>query len=97
MLTIFLLLGNLLFAQKSLDSLMYSYQQKFWSEKEYVFVQGRLCDSFNSELNQLYEVWKKNPNFIVKYEDQLDSTDLTKHLSFWGPAKSYKYLEKYLH
>ncbi|MDP1994984.1 MAG: hypothetical protein Q8K40_07030, partial [Ignavibacteria bacterium] len=92
----FLLLYNFLFAQKSFDSLMYSYQYKFWSEKEYVFVQGRLCDSFNSELNQLYEVWKKNPQFIVKNEDELDSTDLTKHLNFWGPVKSYKYLTKYL-
>ena len=96
MLTIFLLPCNLLFAQKSLDSLMYSYQQKFWSEKEYVFVQGRLCDSFSIELNNVYEVWKKNPQFIVKYDDQLDSIDLTKHLNFWGPVKSYKYLDKYL-
>ncbi|MDP3150518.1 MAG: carbohydrate-binding module family 20 domain-containing protein [Ignavibacteria bacterium] len=96
LLMIFPLLCNLLFAQKSLDSLMYSYQQKFWSEKEYVFVQGKLCDSFSNELNNVYEDWKKNPNFIVKYEDQLDSTDLSKHLNFWGPIKSYKYLDKYL-
>jgi len=92
----FILFYNILDAQQSLDSLMFSYQQKFWSEKEYVFVQGRLSDTFNSGLNKLYQDWKKNPNFIVKYEDQLDSTDLTKHLNFWGPVRSYKYLDKYL-
>lgn len=95
-LILFLFSYNLLFAQGYLDSVMFEYRNKFWSEKEYVFVQGINCDAFDKELSNLYEGWKSSPNFIVKYENQLDSTDLTKHLNFWGPIKSYKYLDKYL-
>jgi hypothetical protein len=75
---------------------MYGYGKKFWSEKDYVFVQGRNCDPFNESLNRYYADWKSNPHFIVKYEDQLDSADLTKHLNFFGPIKSYKHLDRYL-
>lgn len=95
-LLIFLFSYNIMFAQNSLDSIMFEYSNKFWSGKEYVYVQGRKCDDFNQELNNIYEEWRNNPNITVKYEDQLDSTDLTKHLTFFGPIKSYKYLEKYL-
>ena len=95
-LIIFLFSFNIMFAQNSLDSIMFEYKTKFWSGKECVFVQGRQCDDFNKELNNIYEVWRSNPSITVKYEDQLDSTDLTKHLNFFGPIKSYKYLDKYL-
>ena len=85
-----------IFPQNSLDNLMYSYGTKFWSVKEYIYVQGRLCDSFPGELNNYFTEWKKPSSFKVKYEDQLDSTDLTKHLNFFGPVKSYKYLSRFL-
>ena len=91
-----ILFSQIFFAQASLDSLMFEYRNKFWSEKEYVFVQGRLCNSFNKELNNLYNEWMADPNIKVKYEDQLDSVDLIKHLNFFGPIKSYKYLKRYL-
>ena len=93
---IFLFSCNFLFTQNFSDSVMFEYGKKFWNEKEYVFVQGRQCDAFNEELNNLYKRWRNNPGFIIKYEDELDSTDLTKHLNFFGPIKSYKYLYKYL-
>ena len=84
-----------LFSQPSLDSLMYTYGAKFWSAKEYIFVQERLCDSY-PELNNYYKDMKQHSSSVIKYEDQLDSADLTKHLDFFGPVKSYKYLNKYL-
>ena len=87
---------NNIFSQNSLDSLMFTYGNKFWSEKEYIFVQGRLCDSYPKELNNYFIGFAKASSFKVKYEDQLDSADLTKHLNFFGPIKSYKYLNKYL-
>lgn len=85
-----------LFPQNSLDSLMFTYGNKFWSAKEYIFVQGRLCDSYPQELNNYFTDWKQPRSYKVKYEDQLDSADLTKHLNFFGPVKSYKYLDRYL-
>ena len=75
---------------------MFTNGNKFWSAKEYIFVQGRLCDFYPQELNNYYKDWKQNSSSIIKYEDQLDSADLTKHLNFFGPIKSYKYLNKYL-
>ena len=84
-----------LFPQRSLDSLMYTYGNKFWSAKEYILVQGRLCDSY-PELINYYKDMKQKPSSVIKYEDQLDSADLTKHLDFFGPVKSYKYLNRYL-
>lgn len=98
-LIILVLLSNFINAQPAsvdLDSLMFGFRNKFWSEKEYLFVKGRLCNNYEERLNKLYEDWDKDSIFIVKYEDQLDSNDLSKHLCFFGPIKSYKYLDKYL-
>ena len=84
-----------LFSQSSLDSLMFTNGNKFWSSKEYILVQGRLCD-FYPELNNYYNDMKQHSSSVIKYEDQLDSADLTKHLDFFGPVKSYKYLNRFL-
>jgi hypothetical protein len=75
---------------------MFEYQNKFWFGHECVFVQGTRSNLFNKELDATYESWRSNPNFIVKYEDQLDSLDFKKHLNFFGPIKSYKNLDKFI-
>lgn len=93
---IFLFSTTLISAHNSLDSLMFGYGKKFWSEKEYIFVKGRYCDDFNKGLNQLYEEWQNESHISVKYEDELDLNDLKKHLNFFGPVKSYKFLDKFL-
>lgn len=92
----FLLLSNLLFAQDSLDSLMYSYGNKFWNTDKIIFVEGRNCEKFGNELENLYDSWKTNPHYKVKYEDELDSADLSGHLNFFGAIKSYRYLDRFL-
>ncbi len=95
-LIIFLFSSNTFFAQDSLDSLMFKYGWKFWNQNEIIFVQGRRCDAYGDKLNKIYDEWRRNPKLIVKYEDQLDLSDLTNHLNFFGPIKSYEHLAKYL-
>jgi hypothetical protein len=74
---------------------MFSYGNSFYNTNYIIYVQGRLSDQFDSELNDTFLGWKNDQHLEVKYEDELDSVDLTKHLMFFGPIKSYKDLQKF--
>ncbi len=84
------------FGQGLPDSIVWKYKNKFWNGEEVIYVRGLFCDNFDKELNNLYDFWQEQSGLTLKYEDQIDSTDLNKHLNFFGPANSYKNIALYL-
>lgn len=84
------------FAQDSLDSLMFAYAGKFWNYEEIIFVQGNKTSEFGNELISIYNAWRDDPKINVKFEDEINTNDLKKHLTFFGPIKSYLHLNEYL-
>jgi hypothetical protein len=95
-LLVIILNNSILFGQNSLDSLMFFYPNRFWSGEKKVFVQGSNFEKYSDELSSLFEEWRSDPNFYVKYEHQLDTSDLNNDLIFFGPFDSYNNLRKYL-
>ncbi|MEW6194813.1 MAG: carbohydrate-binding module family 20 domain-containing protein [Bacteroidota bacterium] len=90
-----LLLATNVNAQNSFDSLITRYYNTFVSSDEILIVKGRLTDKYPAELNEIFLSWE-NENLKIKYEDELDSLDLKKHLQFYGPIGSYVHLQKFL-
>ncbi len=83
-------------AQSSLDSIMFQYERKFWNGSTCVFVQGSNSSSYPEKLNSMYHSWSSESRINVKNENELDTSDLKKHLNFWGPVYSYSSLIKFL-
>ena len=92
---LFTLLPGLALTQNDLNRLMFSYGNSFYNTNYIIYVQGRLSNQFDKELNDIFLSWKNDQHLEVKYEDELDSLDLKKHLVFFGPIKSYKNLDKF--
>ena len=87
---------NYLFAQDAPDSRMYKHYYGFWNGEKVILVKGRFTDQCGKELTDYFNFREKNDHYIIKNEDDLDSSDIKKRMFFFGPIKSYTTLDKYL-
>lgn len=82
-------------AQDSFDSLITHYYNTFAGSNDILIIKGRLTDKYPAELNKIFKSWGEE-KLKIKYEDELDTLDLKKHLQFYGPIGSYISLHKFL-
>jgi hypothetical protein len=82
----------------SQDENYFKFANRFEKTDTIVLVKSQIESSEKEKYNDLITAYQKNRNkvrFVVKEENQLNSTDLEKHLLFFGIAKNFKMLNGY--
>ena len=83
------------FSQDYPDLNLYQHYSGYWNVDTIIAVKGNIDYRHKEEYDQYFERLSRNEEFIVKSVMELDSTDLKKHLFFFGTFDSYSNLEVY--